>query len=47
MAVYGFVAKLMMTADSELPASETAYNYMCVFTGTRNDKKNNMSHKNE
>lgn len=47
MAVYGFIAKLMMTADSELPAPETAYNYMCVFTGPRNDKKNNMSHKNE
>lgn len=47
MAVHGFVAKLMMTADSELPALEKAYNYMCVFIGPRNDKKNNMSHKNE
>lgn len=47
MAVHGFVAKLMMPADSEFTAPETAYNYMCVFTGTRNDKKNNMSHKNE
>lgn len=47
MAVYGFIAKLLMPADNELPAPETAYNYMCVFTGPCNDKKNNISHKNE
>lgn len=47
MAVYGFIAKLLMPADSEFPAPETAYNYMCVFTGPCNDKKNNISHKNE
>ena len=47
MAVYGFVSKLMMPADSELPALEKAYNYMCVFTGPCNDKKNNISNKNE
>lgn len=47
MAVYGFIAKLMMTADSELPAPETGYNYMCVFTGPCNDNKNHISHKNE
>lgn len=47
MAVYGFIAKLMMTADSEFPAPETACADMCIFISPRNDKKNNMSHKNE
>jgi len=47
MAVYGFIAKLLMPADSEFPAPETAYNYMCLFISPCNDKKNNMSHKNE
>lgn len=47
MAVYGFIVKLMMAADSEFPAQETAETDMCVSICPRNDKKNNISHKYE
>lgn len=47
MAVYGFIAKLMMTADSELPAPEKACADMCIFISPHNDNKNHISHKNE
>ncbi len=47
MAVYGFIAKLLMPADSEFPALKTACADMCIFISPRNDNKNHISHKNE
>lgn len=39
MVVYGFIAKLVMPADSEFPALETTCADMCIFISPRNDNK--------
>lgn len=35
MAVYGFIAKLLMPADSEFPAQETACVQICAYSSVR------------